>query len=133
MNEGLRLDALAFGYGSALTEPISLDIAPSEVVAILGASGSGKSTLLATVAGIVPAVEGRVFVDGHDVTSARSNHVASASSSKSRCCSPIWTAAATSHTAYGAMAYRAERLPSAPASCCAGLVSTATSIAMSAP
>lgn len=68
MSDGLRLDDLAFGYGTALTDAISIDIAPREVVAILGASGSGKSTLLATIAGIVPALAGRVLVDGRDVT-----------------------------------------------------------------
>lgn len=70
MSGGLRLDALLVGYSSALTEPISIEIAPREVVAVLGASGSGKSTLLATVAGIVPAIAGHVLVDGHDVTDA---------------------------------------------------------------
>ena len=68
MSDGLRLDGLTFGYGAALTEPISIDIAPREVVSILGASGSGKSTLLATIAGIVPPLAGRVLVGGRDVT-----------------------------------------------------------------
>lgn len=70
MSDGLRLDDLTFGYGTALTDAITIDIAPREVVAILGASGSGKSTLLGTIAGIVPTLAGRVLVDGRDVTEA---------------------------------------------------------------
>lgn len=68
MSGGLRLDGLAFGYSSPLTNPLSIEIAPREVVAILGASGSGKSTLLSTIAGIVPPLAGQVFVDDDDVT-----------------------------------------------------------------
>lgn len=74
MSDGLRLDGLTVGYQTALTDAISINIAPREVVAILGASGSGKSTLLATIAGIVPALGGRVLVDGRDVTDAPIQH-----------------------------------------------------------
>lgn len=70
MNSGLHLRDLAFGYDAPLTAPITLDVAPSEVVAVLGASGSGKSTLLSTIAGIVPALSGTIGIDGHDMTGA---------------------------------------------------------------
>ena len=46
-------------------------VAPGEVLTIMGPSGSGKSSLLAYVAGFLnPAfvAEGRVFLDGTDVT-----------------------------------------------------------------
>ena len=46
----------------------SLTVAAGEVVALTGESGSGKSTLLHIVAGLEPADEGQVELDGTDVT-----------------------------------------------------------------
>ncbi|MFQ3648548.1 MAG: nitrate/sulfonate/bicarbonate ABC transporter ATP-binding protein [Anaerolineae bacterium] len=43
---------------------ISLNIYPSEVVALLGRSGSGKSTLLRILAGLIPPSGGRVISSG---------------------------------------------------------------------
>lgn len=45
-------------------EPLTLRIAPGEHVALIGASGAGKSTALGLIAGLVPAVSGRVLIDG---------------------------------------------------------------------
>lgn len=47
---------------------VSLDVAPGEIVALLGASGSGKSSLLRAVAGLEPLVGGSVAWDGEDFT-----------------------------------------------------------------
>ena len=52
---------------------ITLDIAPGEFVAIVGASGCGKSTLLRMVAGLVPASSGQVLLDGAPVTEPRTD------------------------------------------------------------
>ncbi len=65
----LETVGLAVGYGSAvLATGIDVTVAPAEIIAILGPSGSGKSTLLSTIAGVVPAIGGRVLVDALDVT-----------------------------------------------------------------
>ncbi|HXA27975.1 MAG TPA: ABC transporter ATP-binding protein [Candidatus Angelobacter sp.] len=47
---------------------IDLTILPGESVALMGPSGSGKSTLLGVLAGLDRPTEGRVLVDGIDIT-----------------------------------------------------------------
>ena len=47
---------------------IDLDIAHGEFFALLGPSGSGKTTTLRILAGLEPLDEGRVLLDGVDVT-----------------------------------------------------------------
>ena len=65
----LQTRDLGLGYrGARFAGGIDLVVQPGEIVAILGPSGSGKSTLLATIAGVVPALSGRVLVNGTDVT-----------------------------------------------------------------
>ncbi|MFV0451469.1 MAG: ABC transporter ATP-binding protein [Propioniciclava sp.] len=46
---------------------VSLEVAPGEIVALLGASGSGKSSLLRAVAGLEPLAGGRITWDGQDL------------------------------------------------------------------
>jgi len=47
---------------------VSIDVAPGEALAILGANGAGKSTFARAVSGLVPPAAGRVVFDGHDIT-----------------------------------------------------------------
>ena len=47
---------------------VDLDIEPGEFFALLGPSGSGKTTTLRILAGLEPLNEGRVMLDGEDVT-----------------------------------------------------------------
>jgi len=47
---------------------VSLTIHKGEIFALLGGSGSGKSTLLRMLAGFDRPSEGRIFLDGHDIT-----------------------------------------------------------------
>lgn len=49
---------------------VSLGVGPGELVLVLGATGSGKSTLLRIAAGLLPAQEGTVAVDGVPITRA---------------------------------------------------------------
>ena len=64
----LRVQDLAIGYEHVLHEPLSFDVPPGQILAIVGPSGCGKSTLLATIAGLLPPHGGRVLIDGVDVT-----------------------------------------------------------------
>ena len=46
---------------------VDLDIAPGQVVALVGENGSGKTTLAKLLAGLYPPQAGRITWDGHDV------------------------------------------------------------------
>lgn len=50
---------------------ISLDVARSEIVAIIGPSGSGKSTILRTINALAPIRSGSILVDGIEVADRR--------------------------------------------------------------
>jgi len=52
---------------------VSLSVERGEFVSIVGAMGSGKSTLLSILAGLTPADEGTMTVDGEPVTGVRTN------------------------------------------------------------
>ena len=54
----LSLNDLVIGYGEPLSEPISLEVKPGEIIAILGPSGIGKTTLIRTIAGLVRPLSG---------------------------------------------------------------------------
>jgi sulfate transport system ATP-binding protein len=56
-----------FGDAVAL-EDVDLDVPTGSLTALLGPSGGGKSTLLRVVAGLETPDEGKVFIDGEDVT-----------------------------------------------------------------
>ena len=65
----LRIENVDAGYAyTPVLHDVSIEVAPGEVVAILGPNGTGKSTLLRTVAGIVRPTRGRIFLDGVDVS-----------------------------------------------------------------
>ncbi|HET7343452.1 MAG TPA: ABC transporter ATP-binding protein [Methylomirabilota bacterium] len=54
--------------GSHVLHGVSLDVAPGEVVAILGRNGMGKTTLIRSVIGFTPPRQGHVRFRGDDVT-----------------------------------------------------------------
>lgn len=70
----IELSNISKWYGSfrVLTE-CSTKVEKGEVVVVCGPSGSGKSTLIKCVNGLEPVQEGRITVDGADVTDTRAN------------------------------------------------------------
>ena len=68
MVSGLEVRDAVVRYGPVTAVAgVSLDVAPGEVVALLGASGSGKSSLLRAIAGLEPLAAGSVSWDGADL------------------------------------------------------------------
>ena len=64
----LAVDAPGAGPSRRLIDDLSVELAAGEALAVVGPSGCGKSTLLRTVAGMRPAVSGRVRIGGADGT-----------------------------------------------------------------
>jgi thiamine transport system ATP-binding protein len=70
--DALELQAVTVVYGDTVAvDGLDLTVADGEIVAVLGPSGCGKSTLLRTVAGLEHPTDGRVLIDGRDVTRLR--------------------------------------------------------------
>ncbi len=63
LNAGFDAGPVLFG--------IDLEVAPAELIALVGANGAGKSTLLGVLSGLVRATSGTVTLGGDDVTNAR--------------------------------------------------------------
>jgi polar amino acid transport system ATP-binding protein len=78
MNDGLpaggsvpmvRLEGVRKSFGDNLVlDGIDLNVAPGEVLVVIGPSGSGKSTLLRCVNLLEPVQEGRIFLEGEEIT-----------------------------------------------------------------
>ncbi|AXK44710.1 ABC transporter ATP-binding protein [Brachybacterium saurashtrense] len=73
----IRLEQVSHAYGEdehgeerIVLRPLDLDIAPGEVVSLVGASGAGKSTLAAILAGTLVPRHGRVLHGGADLARA---------------------------------------------------------------
>ena len=65
----LSIQGLTAGYGGPpIIEQVSLTAHRGAITAIVGPNGAGKSTLLKAVAGLVRPTEGKVFVEGNEVT-----------------------------------------------------------------
>ena len=79
--EILRCDNIKKVYGTGDSQVtalngISLSVEKGEFVAIMGASGSGKSTLLHILGGVDKPTEGKVMVEGTDISKMNSTQAA---------------------------------------------------------
>ena len=56
-------------YGAAAAvSGVDLRVGAGELVVVVGPNGAGKSTLINAMAGLHPVADGRLAVDGHDIT-----------------------------------------------------------------
>lgn len=65
----LELQNLVVSYGKAqVVHNVDFTVNKGEIVLLLGRNGAGKSTILASIAGLIPKVEGKVTFEGKDIT-----------------------------------------------------------------
>ncbi len=69
----IRFAGVSFRYHPEsdinILENLNLEIQPEQTVALVGRSGSGKTTLAKLILGLYPPTEGKILIDGHDITS----------------------------------------------------------------
>ena len=71
----ISLSHLTKHYGQThAVEDVTADIAHGSLTAVLGPSGSGKSTLLKLISGLEKPDEGKVVIDGEDMTKVDARH-----------------------------------------------------------
>ncbi len=70
----LEIDKIGHSYaGHTALRGVSLDVAEGELLSLVGPSGCGKSTLLRCVAGLITPGEGRVVLNGRQITDVPDN------------------------------------------------------------
>jgi branched-chain amino acid transport system ATP-binding protein len=75
----LEVKGLAAGYlGERIVAGIDVEVRAGEAVALVGSNGAGKTTLLRAIAGLLAPMEGRVMLDGKDLTRRPAHRVARA-------------------------------------------------------
>ncbi len=69
----IRFDNVTFRYHPEsdmnVLENLSFELKPGQMVALVGRSGSGKTTISKLVLGLYPLTDGKIFIDGQDITS----------------------------------------------------------------
>ncbi|MDZ4736830.1 MAG: ABC transporter ATP-binding protein [Rhodospirillaceae bacterium] len=66
---GLQFRGVAKHYGTIrAVDGVDLDVPRGEFLTLLGPSGSGKTTMLMMIAGFTGPTEGRILLDGRDIT-----------------------------------------------------------------
>ncbi|MFN9559619.1 MAG: peptidase domain-containing ABC transporter, partial [Dolichospermum sp.] len=69
----IRFENVTFRYHPEsdinILENLSFEIKPGQMVALVGRSGSGKTTISKLVIGLYPPTDGKVLIDGQDITS----------------------------------------------------------------
>ncbi|KQR00976.1 ABC transporter ATP-binding protein [Deinococcus sp. Leaf326] len=65
----VTLQGVTKRYGkNVVVQTANLEIEPGKLVTLLGPSGCGKTTILRMIAGLETVSEGKLFIDGEDVT-----------------------------------------------------------------
>ncbi|BAZ33268.1 cyclic nucleotide-regulated ABC bacteriocin/lantibiotic exporter [Cylindrospermum sp. NIES-4074] len=69
----IRFENVTFRYhpesDTNILENLNFEVKPGQTVALVGRSGSGKTTISKLVIGLYPPTDGKVLIDGQDITS----------------------------------------------------------------
>ncbi|MBN8872296.1 MAG: ABC transporter ATP-binding protein [Rhodospirillales bacterium] len=66
----LRVDGIQTFYGPIqAVRGVSLDVAPGQIVTVLGANGAGKTTVLRTISGVLDPEHGQILFEGRNIAS----------------------------------------------------------------
>jgi len=72
----LRAESLTAGYGKMpILHGVTLEVRQGEMVSVIGPNGAGKSTAFKTIVGFLRPSDGRVVLDGQDITGLRPDQV----------------------------------------------------------
>ncbi len=73
----LEVDNVSVDYdGAVALRQVSLSVERGKIVALVGSNGAGKSTLLSTVSGLKRPAQGRVLLEGREITGLAAHRVA---------------------------------------------------------
>jgi urea ABC transporter ATP-binding protein UrtE len=73
----LHIENLSAGYGDVeVLHQIGLDVAPNEIVGVLGCNGAGKTTLVKAIMGLLPQVRGDIRFLGEPIAGLRTHEIA---------------------------------------------------------
>ncbi len=65
----IEFDGVSFSYGAQrVLRDVHFSVGFNERVAVLGGSGEGKTTILRLILGLIRPDEGRILIDGDDIT-----------------------------------------------------------------
>lgn len=65
----LRVEHVSKSFdGVKILDDVSIELHNQEIISLLGVSGGGKATLFNIISGILTPDEGKVFLDGEDIT-----------------------------------------------------------------
>jgi branched-chain amino acid transport system ATP-binding protein len=74
----LKIRSLESGYAKLrVLKSVSLNVAPGEIVGIIGANGAGKTTLLNTIAGVIRPWSGEIVFNGASLSGIPAHNVVS--------------------------------------------------------
>jgi NitT/TauT family transport system ATP-binding protein len=74
VNPVLHIEKVGHYYADhTALEDVNLEVAEGELVSIVGPSGCGKSTLLRCIAGLIPPTQGRITLNGQEITDVPDN------------------------------------------------------------
>lgn len=84
MGKMLEVKGLVVDYGIIRAiKGIDLNVERGSIVAILGANGAGKTSTIRTINGLVKAAEGKILLNGEDITNLEPNRLANKGISQS--------------------------------------------------